>query len=764
MAEVVQYHLEQMVDELEDLEQRGLFSKAELKTIVKKRTKYEYALRRRRVNRAAFLQYIEYEINVDALRRQRKQRLSGAKRREKTTLSDFSITQRVISIFERALVKHPEDSMLWLQYIEFIKARRRMVPDIGDEEESQGHSRLLSSVFARAITAHPYESQMWIKAAAHELDINANSSAARILLQRALRLIPDDQRLWIEYFRLEMLLVEKIKARRRVLGIDQSAVVAEPDTASVAENIETEASENSAFIDLPQLDEEENSKHNELQVDTVEERFAEQALARLDRKAATGTSNLSEDERAAMAQQTNAYLQGAVAQVVYEQAIKAIPASLEFRQELASVVAMFSDTERLRQVILTSIHSDFKEDAQARAYLCSAHLASVPTTSPELVDGLQSAVSNFKTTLEELDNPDMWTEYVRFLTQWRDACASMESLRAYFGALIDRAVAQIGEQKNARLNAELALICADNIQTRMKQQNAGDADAPEMRLLNWLADATQRFPTSADLWHRRLSLLLAANADSAASVPANVASDSRLDGLFTNQALAQVPASKKLWNLFLDWIEQRFSKGLVSADHVQSRYFGAFARTTQQRSVLALSTDESALPKLHELMAHLQIRYLDWAWGLPLKCKQLSAIGDISLMALADADVEEEESSSTPENSVEKRTGNVEALRQAYHNVSRHAFPTLLFYKRCLEREPDMKNKIMLHEMACRVDESDMKPWLAYLAFLNKIKELSQASTVYWRAAKAMGDSRQLEFETAYQNLLHKPTKAALTS
>ncbi|KAJ2181667.1 U3 snoRNP protein, partial [Coemansia sp. RSA 551] len=63
MAEVVQYHLEQMVGELEDLERRDLFTKPELKAIVKKRTKFEYALRRRRVKCIDYLRYIEYEIN-----------------------------------------------------------------------------------------------------------------------------------------------------------------------------------------------------------------------------------------------------------------------------------------------------------------------------------------------------------------------------------------------------------------------------------------------------------------------------------------------------------------------------------------------------------------------------------------------------------------------------------------------------------------------------------------------------------------------------
>ena len=43
-------------------------------------------------------------------------------------------------------------------------------------------------------------------------------------MQRALRLNPDDQSLWHEYFRLELLYVEKIKMRRRILGVDDKTL------------------------------------------------------------------------------------------------------------------------------------------------------------------------------------------------------------------------------------------------------------------------------------------------------------------------------------------------------------------------------------------------------------------------------------------------------------------------------------------------------------------------------------------------------------
>jgi len=51
----------------------------------------------------------------------------------------------------------------------------------------------------------------------YQFEDNGNMTSARVLLQRGLRINPDNQQLWIEYFKLEMLWIEKIKERRKIL-------------------------------------------------------------------------------------------------------------------------------------------------------------------------------------------------------------------------------------------------------------------------------------------------------------------------------------------------------------------------------------------------------------------------------------------------------------------------------------------------------------------------------------------------------------------
>ncbi|KAJ2051712.1 U3 snoRNP protein [Coemansia sp. S16] len=661
MAEIVQYHLEQMVGELEDLERRKLFTKPELKSIVKKRTKFEYGLRRRRVSRADFLRYIEYEINVDALRRKRKHRTTAKDKASKRTLSDYSIGRRIVSIFERGLTRHPNDVALWLQYIAFVKSSDH-------SEDGEASTRALSKIYAAAITKHPYEARLWIMAAGHELDASSNGGAARLLLQRALRVNPKDRALWTEYFRLELLLVEKIKARRRVLGIDGQA------------REEVNGEEESGLISLPALDEEKE----------FDQRVEDQAMAKY---AAVQAAELSAEQRAALATPGNAYLQGAVAIIVFEQAIRAIPNDWEFRQEFASVVARFSDTHAVRQRVLDSIAADFADNAQARSFLCVAHLSAVSSSSPQLVDALRQAVGNYGQALSDFDAPAMWAEYVRFLAQWRDVSAGEESLRAYFAALLKRAAAQVAEQKDARLSEAVALELAD-----------GDL----------LAEATLRFPASDALWCKRL----------------RAASDDDVERLCESHALPAAPHAQGLWDLWLSWAER---SGMPPA-RVQAKYLAAFARTAQ------LTSEHS------ELKAYLQIRFVDWAWALPASAK----LHDVS-------HYDEEEEEQVPCGSSAAAAPNVEAFRRACQSVQRHAFPTPGFYRRCLELEPDARHKTTLHEFACRVNESDTRPWLAYLQFLVDERRLDAAASVFWRASKALPtDDDREAFDALYQELLRK--------
>lgn len=86
--------MEDMVPELEELQKAQLFSEvgwfiplhwriknsyscfqAEIKAIVKKRTHYEYQVQRKGAEKHDFFRYLQYEMNLDLLRKARKKRL-----------------------------------------------------------------------------------------------------------------------------------------------------------------------------------------------------------------------------------------------------------------------------------------------------------------------------------------------------------------------------------------------------------------------------------------------------------------------------------------------------------------------------------------------------------------------------------------------------------------------------------------------------------------------------------------------------------------
>lgn len=130
MADVVQYRLERMVDELDELEQRGLFSRREIAEIVKQRRKFEYRLKRPSPLKQDFLAYIEYETQLDALRSLRR-KLVGANemknegnKKKKKSKSDIAGVVRIMDIYELALKRYKGDIDLWFRFLEFCRLKK----------------------------------------------------------------------------------------------------------------------------------------------------------------------------------------------------------------------------------------------------------------------------------------------------------------------------------------------------------------------------------------------------------------------------------------------------------------------------------------------------------------------------------------------------------------------------------------------------------------------------------------------------------------
>jgi hypothetical protein len=162
MADTVQEILEGMVPELEDLARKKLFSRSEIKEIVRKRRDFEYKLKRRESQKQEYLRYIAYESALDRLRAKRKTRLGmlvpdrsvpiahvccsgdyahccrpGFGKKSKSSVSDFSMQKRLHFIFDRMLRK-------WK--VCATKPKQRAPSDLADDVRNAGRRCALASV------------------------------------------------------------------------------------------------------------------------------------------------------------------------------------------------------------------------------------------------------------------------------------------------------------------------------------------------------------------------------------------------------------------------------------------------------------------------------------------------------------------------------------------------------------------------------------------------------------------------------------------
>lgn len=122
---------------------------------------------------------------------------------ENTVEPDGLCARKIHQVFTRALKKFKTDLYLWIEYIQYcIRC---------------DSAKVLSRVFAEASMYHPLELNLWIMTATWEMEDHSNMPAVRVLLKRALRLIPENESLWIAYFKLELLYWDKLNKRKEIM-------------------------------------------------------------------------------------------------------------------------------------------------------------------------------------------------------------------------------------------------------------------------------------------------------------------------------------------------------------------------------------------------------------------------------------------------------------------------------------------------------------------------------------------------------------------
>ncbi|KAM3366627.1 hypothetical protein ACQJBY_015798 [Aegilops geniculata] len=393
MADTVQYRLERMSDELDDLERRGLFTRAELAEVVRRRRDFEFRLRRHSPRKADFLDYIAYLLRVDALRDLRKRAIiratpnptdsdedndtneDGKKRKKRKkkwakSISDFAGVLRVLDVYRMATVRFKGDLDLWFRYLDFCRQK--------------GHGRM-KQVMAQAIRYHPKVPGLWMYAAAWEFDQNLNVAAARALMQSGLRSCPESEDMWIEYLRMELTYLNKLKARKVALGEDVKTLQKSSDDSGQWKEENKEL-----FMSLDeQGDSPKESGLEDVALEDKEDLFWQQGVL--------------------------------IIRTIYHGAMEALPSSLTLRKKILEILnsVELAHSEELRLEVMDDLKKDFSHnedywDWLARLQLSDSINSSTLNKKEAVLNKLNKSIQVYDEAVRKLPTSKMYSLYANF--------------------------------------------------------------------------------------------------------------------------------------------------------------------------------------------------------------------------------------------------------------------------------------------------------------------------------------------------------------
>lgn len=205
-------------------------------------------------------------------------------------------------------------------------------------------------MLAQAIRYHPKVPGLWIYAAAWEFDQNLNVAAARALMQSGLRTCSSSEDLWIEYLRMELTYLNKLKARKIALGEDAKLLQRNNSDAD-------QWKEENRDLFMP-LNEEQGSNAQEGSLDKGEEIFLQQGAL--------------------------------VLQTIYHGAIEANPSSLSLRQRFLEILDAvdLAHYDELKVEVMEDLKKDFSHDENYWDWIASLEIGDIS----ELKDSERSKI------------------------------------------------------------------------------------------------------------------------------------------------------------------------------------------------------------------------------------------------------------------------------------------------------------------------------------------------------------------------------------
>lgn len=187
MAEFVERRCEEMLPIFNQMERLTLFSNKEVKNIAKRMRELEYKIQRHTKTKEDYLTYIHYGMDLMKLVKQRREKYQI---KDKRSDVDFSIANKINSLYNDAIFKFQDDIRFWIAYIKFCKQVK--------------FSSSANTMIARMLQVHQDKPKCWHIAAQWQIKETKNIDTARQYLLRGLHFHPKSELLVLDMMKLEL--------------------------------------------------------------------------------------------------------------------------------------------------------------------------------------------------------------------------------------------------------------------------------------------------------------------------------------------------------------------------------------------------------------------------------------------------------------------------------------------------------------------------------------------------------------------------------
>jgi len=217
--EYIRLDLEGTLPAMEYYVSSHLLSSSEAHEVTQTRISAEYRLHSRAPLTRDYITAIDSEKNLDELLRARAQRM-GIQRHKWIN----AVRHRIDQLYDRAMHRAKETSThreLLVSYLSYLAATNR--------------AGKIGTVITKAVNKDPSNTTLWVEAVTRDFDATRNVERARGLLQRAVRLIPDNVALYKKMFEIEVCYIGELVEALAKVGSEQQRTEGVETVKSVAE-------------------------------------------------------------------------------------------------------------------------------------------------------------------------------------------------------------------------------------------------------------------------------------------------------------------------------------------------------------------------------------------------------------------------------------------------------------------------------------------------------------------------------------------------